>query len=82
MWVSYKFNFSKAFKREMWCWISFTLWIIWKARCEVIYDHVAPNPIGTVHRIGAAVAEFLGAMVLPLPISPNVVDSTFEQEIK
>lgn len=35
-----------------------------------------------MHRIGAAIAEFLGVMVLPLPNSPNVVDSMVEQEIK
>ena len=58
--VSSKLNVSKSFCRKLWCWISFTLWIIWKVRCEVIYDHVAPNYIGNVHRISAAIAEFLG----------------------
>lgn len=63
--VSSKLNISKSFNREVWCWISFSLWIIWKARCDVIYEHVAPNPIGTVHRIIAVVTEFLSAKFLP-----------------
>lgn len=42
--VSTKLNVNQASRNEIWCWISFTLWIIWKARCEVIYEHVVPNP--------------------------------------
>lgn len=60
--VSTKLNVNQASRNEIWCWISFTLWIIWKARCEVIYEHVVPNPIGTIHRIDAAVSEFMGVM--------------------
>lgn len=50
--VSSQMHLSKRTTKELMCWIAFTLWIILKDICEIVYFHCPPNPINTIYRIG------------------------------
>jgi hypothetical protein len=52
-------NIRKCDLGDFFCWIAFSLWNLWKARCEAVYEHDSPNPIAVISRICSAVFEFL-----------------------
>lgn len=68
-------SIKKEESQSLLCWVSFTLWNIWKARCEIVYEHLVPNPIVVIHRIGAAVQEFLENSCSCSPHRPSATQS-------
>jgi hypothetical protein len=48
----------------------------------VIYEHVAPNPIGTGHRIGAVVGEFFGVKSMPPADDPSSSSCKVANEVR